>query len=400
MNRLRRMLVAVPVVALLAGCSAGSVYDLPLPGGADLGSDPYTVTVQFQDVLDLVPKSMVKVDGVEVGQVDAVNLSDTGWLADVVIKLPKDVTIAKDATFTLQQTSLLGEKYISINQPTDGVKATALAADSVVPVARTDRGVEVEEVLGALSAVLNGGSLEQIRTISREVNAALAGNETQVRGLLDDVNTFVGGLDEQKSEIVRALDSLDRLSGQLRGRTAQISDILENIGPGLQVLESQRTELVGMLSSLNRLSDVGVSVINRSQADLVGDLRRLSPTLNELSASATDIAKSLSVLPTYPFEDNFIKAEQGSYVDGYIRVSADLTDILGNFGRSQQPVIDPGLLGGPQAAGVPQPAPASPGTIPLLPVPALPGTGGAAPGGAAGTAGGARGLVGTLLGGN
>lgn len=374
MSRLRSALVALPLTVLVAGCGSGGVYDFPLPGGADVGDRPYTVTVQFQDVLDLVPRSMVKVDGVEVGRVESVALAADGWAADVLITLPGDVAVPQDATFSLQQTSLLGEKYVSISVP-EGATGR-IAAGTVVPLAATDRGVEVEEVLGALSMVLNGGAVEQVRTIAQEVNAALEGNETEVRALLGDLDTFVGGLDEQRAEIVRALDSLNALGGQLQARTGQIAAVLEGIGPGLAVLESQRTELVGMLASLDRLSDVGVDVINRSQDDVVEDLRLLTPTLEQLAVSAEDLAVSLSVVPTYPFHDEYIRAEQGDYVDGFIRVSGDLTDILGNLGRTQQPILDPEILGGPQAGGVEQPPPASPGEIPPVPIPALPGGGG------------------------
>ena len=60
----RRLLLPVAGVAAmaLAGCgSAGfsGVYNLPLPGGADLGDHPYTVTAEFADVLDLVPQAAV-----------------------------------------------------------------------------------------------------------------------------------------------------------------------------------------------------------------------------------------------------------------------------------------------------------------------------------------------------
>lgn len=371
MSRLRSALVALPLTVLVAGCGSGGVYDFPLPGGADVGDRPYTVTVQFQDVLDLVPRSMVKVDGVEVGRVESVALAADGWTADVLVTLPGDVAVPQDATFSLQQTSLLGEKYVSISVP-EGATGR-IAAGTVVPLAATDRGVEVEEVLGALSMVLNGGAVEQVRTIAQEVNAALEGNETEVRALLGDLDTFVGGLDEQRAEIVRALDSLNALGGQLQARTGQIAAVLEGIGPGLAVLESQRTELVGMLASLDRLSDVGVDVINRSQDDVVDDLRLLTPTLEQLAVSAEDLAVSLSVVPTYPFHDEYIRAEQGDYVDGFLRVTGDLTDILGNFGRTQQPILDPEILGGPQAGGVRQPPPASPGEIPPVPIPALPG---------------------------
>lgn len=374
MSRLRSALVALPLAVLLAGCGSGGVYDFPLPGGADVGDRPYTVTVQFQDVLDLVPRSMVKVDGVEVGRVESVALAADGWTADVLVTLPGDVAVPQDATFSLQQTSLLGEKYVSISVP-EGATGR-IAPGTVVPLAATDRGVEVEEVLGALSMVLNGGAVEQVRTIAQEVNAALEGNETEVRALLGDLDTFVGGLDEQRTEIVRALDSLNALGGQLQARTGQIAAVLEGIGPGLAVLESQRTELVGMLASLDRLSDVGVDVINRSHDDVVEDLRLLTPTLEQLAVSAEDLAVSLSVVPTYPFHDEYIRAEQGDYVDGFLRVTGDLTDILGNLGRTQQPILDPGILGGPQAGGVEQPSPASPGEIPPVPIPALPGGGG------------------------
>lgn len=387
MSRLRSALVALPLTVLVAGCGSGGVYDLPLPGGADVGDRPYTMTVQFQDVLDLVPRSMVKVDGVEVGRVESVALAADGWAADVLITLPGDVAVPQGATYSLQQTSLLGEKYVSISVP-EGATGR-IAAGTVVPLAATDRGVEVEEVLGALSMVLNGGAVEQVRTIAQEVNAALEGNETEVRALLGDLDTFVGGLDEQRAEIVRALDSLNALGGQLQARTGQIAAVLEGIGPGLAVLESQRTELVGMLASLDRLSDVGVDVINRSQDDVVEDLRLLTPTLEQLAVSAEDLAVSLSVVPTYPFHDEYIRAEQGDYVDGFIRVSGDLTDILGNLGRTQQPILDPEILGGPQAGGVEQPPPASPGEIPPVPIPALPGGG----------QGGLGDLVGSVIGG-
>ena len=48
MKRLR--IVLVLVVALLLSACDFSVYKMPLPGGADVGKDPMTVTVKFPDV--------------------------------------------------------------------------------------------------------------------------------------------------------------------------------------------------------------------------------------------------------------------------------------------------------------------------------------------------------------
>lgn len=62
MTTTRRASAAVAAIAGALVLSSCSVYDIPLPGGADTGSDPVTVHVKFRDVLDLVPQSTVKVD--------------------------------------------------------------------------------------------------------------------------------------------------------------------------------------------------------------------------------------------------------------------------------------------------------------------------------------------------
>ena len=82
-TRMAKAAALVMVGALaLSGCDF-NVYSLPLPGGADLGDDPYAVTVEFNDVLDLVPQSAVKVDDVTVGRVEDISLD--GYTAEVTL---------------------------------------------------------------------------------------------------------------------------------------------------------------------------------------------------------------------------------------------------------------------------------------------------------------------------
>ena len=84
---LRAGAVLLAGATLLTGCDF-DVYKLPLPGGADVGDDPIEVKVEFEDVLDLVPKSSVKVSDVTVGQVTDVDLD--GY--DAVVTLSSATT--------------------------------------------------------------------------------------------------------------------------------------------------------------------------------------------------------------------------------------------------------------------------------------------------------------------
>jgi len=92
---MKRLAVGLAVLSVLAaGCTSdgmSGIYDMPLPGGADLGDHPYRVTVEFADVLDLVPQAAVKVNDVVVGRVETIELGDDGWTPQVVVAVNGDV---------------------------------------------------------------------------------------------------------------------------------------------------------------------------------------------------------------------------------------------------------------------------------------------------------------------
>ncbi len=302
MNRpLTRVLALGAGVLLLAGCgSFRGAYSISLPGGADVGDDPYSVTVQFLDVLDLVPQSGVRVADVPVGRVDEIELNDD-WTAEVTVTVNGDVELPENAVAMIQQTSLLGEKYVELAAPGGEQPRGRLEDGGLIPLERTNRNVEVEELLGALSLVLNGGGLTQLQTIAKELGEALEGRESAIKNTLDELDVLVGGLDEQKAEIDRALDSVNTLAASLAERTGTIETALDTIGPGLDVLDEQRGLLVSMLDSLARLGDVGTRIIDQAAANTVADLELLQPILTQLAAAGPDLAGSLDLLLTYPF---------------------------------------------------------------------------------------------------
>ena len=336
--RLAALLVAAAVA--LSGCGYTSLQEVPLPGGAALGPEPYTVTAQFTDVVDLVPNGSVRVNDVPVGVVRAIQLAPDGWTAQVTVEVNGAVVLPANATARLRQTSLLGEKFVELMpSPTDPPQGR-LTTGAVIPVDRTDVGAQVEEVLGALSLLLNGGGVEKIQTITRELNAAMAGNEPQLRALLTNLDSVVGTLDRQKGDIVRAIDSLERLTRTLVDQRARIANVIDNLAPGLDVLNQQRGLLVQTLQALERLGVVATDVIRNSQANTVADLRALQPILRNLVEAGDALPRSLEILLTIPFVDNSLNVIKGDFANIDVTLDLDLQAILTN------------ILGAPQVPGV------------------------------------------------
>ena len=313
------MLGGAAVTLLLAGCGGlHGVYNVALPGGAALGDHPYRVTAEFTDALDLVPESAVRVNDVPVGRVTGISLSPNGKLAEVRLELNGGVHLPANAVASIDQTSLLGEKYVELAPPAGTAPVGTLADGARIGDTATTQGVQLEQVFGALSLLLNGGGVGQLQQITRELNKAASGNEAQLRTFLTSADAVIGQLDKHRDSISTALDGLAALSGTLAAHDTEISTVLANFAPGLQVLADQRQQLVGMLQSLDRLSQVTISTVRASQADLVADLQQLQPILRNLAAAGSALPQSLQVLLTYPFADGALSAIKGDYLNTFI----------------------------------------------------------------------------------
>ena len=373
MNRVagipRRMATAaVAIVSITALSACQGIYDLPLPGGAASSGDVYRVTAEFADVLDLVPQSSVKVNQVTVGTVEKIEL--TGWTARVTVRLPDSVKLPENAVAELKQTSLLGEKYVQLEPPTGVTPVGILRDGDNIPLAHTGRNTEVEEVLSALSLLLNGGGVAQLKVIETELSHALGGNETQIRDLIVQLNTFVGGLDKQKSEIVRAIEGIDALSAKIAARKGDLAAALEALPKGLKVLADQRKQLTTMLTALSNLGAVGTRVITAAKADTVANLQALAPVLGQLASAGDSLPKSFHLLLTYPFPDEAANTIRGDYTNLYATADLNLHSVQQNLGQPALPTVPvPGLPTVPPVPLPPLPTPSVPPLVPLGPRP-------------------------------
>jgi len=333
MSRLWSRLAArtsLAVAALLAtGCGFHGVYSLPLPGAAGTGGDTYIVKVQLADVLDLVPYSAVKVNAATVGHVRSIDVE--GSHALVSCQIQNTVKLPSNAIARVEQTSVLGEKFVELEPPPGGGTGRLHNGD-VIPLARTDTDASVEEVLGALSALINGGGVGHLQTITHELGTALHGRTGAAHALLDDLNIFIAGLDEQKGAIIRAMEGIDHLTTAVRHQEGTLVRAIDHIPPAVRILADDRQRLVGMLDALDRFGNVATRVVNESHDDFVANLRHLQPTLRRLGKVGSVIPKTLGVIITYPTADTVEQEYFGDYGNLALTLDMSAKSLLETFG--------------------------------------------------------------------
>ncbi len=329
---------------LLSGCDFDGAYDLPLPGSPVDADESYVVTASFRDILNVVPRSPVMVDDVTVGEVTEVER--VGWHARVHLRIRDDVTLSDDVLAEIRQVSLLGEKYVALEEPTDVETSGRLGEGDDIPLDRTSRNPEVEEVLGALSFLLSGGGVAQLGTITRELNEVMSGREQRLRGLLGSLERFIGTLDQQKGDIISAMESLNNLTATLNREKSTIEDALDVTGPAVKVLDDQHGELIQMLGALDRLGVVGTRVIGASKDDFIAMLEDLRPVVANLRRAGDQLGPGLNLLVSFPFPKEAAQVVQGDYANTSIRADISLENFLPDEAE------DPGLPDLPVVGGV------------------------------------------------
>jgi phospholipid/cholesterol/gamma-HCH transport system substrate-binding protein len=317
---------------LVSGCEFDGAYDLPLPGSIVDEDESFEVTAEFADVMNVVPRSPVMVDDVAVGEVTEVDR--VGWHARVTMRIRDDVELPANAIAEVRQTSLLGEKYIALDDPGD--PQGRLEDGAEIPLSATGRNPEVEEVLGALSFLLSGGGVSQLSTISTELNDAMGGRTADLRKMLSSLDGVVATIDDQKADIIRALESVNDLATTLNEERSTIGEALDVMGPAVAVLSDQQRKLMTMLRSLDRLGEVGTRVIGQTKDDLLAILGDIRPILARFDEAADSLPRGLSLLLSFPFPEAARSIVWGDYANAEIVMDISFRNFIG-----EDPLIDP-----------------------------------------------------------
>jgi phospholipid/cholesterol/gamma-HCH transport system substrate-binding protein len=333
MMRAKWIHVAAAVLALcivLAGCGRGGLNSIPLPGVQGTGPGAFTIKAQMPDVDNIEPNSRVRVGDVNVGTVTKIERQD--WHALVTMRLNANVELPANATAKLGQTSLLGSLHIELAPPTDEPPQGRLHDGSLIPLASSGRYPSTEQTLAAIALLLNGGGIGNIQDITDALSVAFTGREDDLRSLIQQLDKAIGYLDDQKTDIIAASESLNNLIGQFAAQKPVVDKALKTIPDALAVLKDERDNLSEALAQLGKFSALAADSVNQTKDALVQELKDLGPVLESLANAGPALTRALSFLPTFPFpKETLTNWMRGDYANLTLIVDLTLSRIDAGF---------------------------------------------------------------------
>ncbi|WP_272870857.1 MCE family protein [Mycobacteroides franklinii] len=324
---LRGVAMGIGVTVVASGCQFNGLNSLSLPGTAGHGSRSYTITVELPDVTTLPQNSPVMVDDVTVGSVsgiDAFQKPDGSWYAGVKVSLGPEVHLPANAVAKVAQTSLLGSQHIELAAPAGEPAEGKLTAGATIPLSRTGKYPSTEEVLSALSVVVNKGNLGALQDITDETYNLFKGRTGNLTQVLPKLATLISSLNSQRDDIISAIEGIDKFSRVLAEHKESLGRAIDSIEPALKVLNENRANIIEAFRSVGNLAKITDRVLRTTKEDIVADLKGLYPVVRALAENRDVLIDSLDLLPTFPFSTKYLRnAVRGDYLNVF--VTFDLT---------------------------------------------------------------------------
>jgi phospholipid/cholesterol/gamma-HCH transport system substrate-binding protein len=340
-------------IALMVGFALscfGLVLFLWLAFGGPVPLKPkgYRVSASFAEASQLSTEADVRISGVPVGKVKAIEPDAKTGRSLVTMELDaKYSPLPSDAKAMLRQKTLLGETYVELTPGSE--QARKVPEGGRLQPGNVSETVELDEILRTFDpqtrAAFQDWMQTQAEAISghgRDVNDAL-GN---LGPFAEDASELVDILNRQEPAVQRLISDTGVVFEALTERDGQLRDLIENSNRVFQTTAQRDRELQETFVALPTFERESRETINRltqfarDTNPLVTQLRpaarELSPTLTELSALAPDLKALFRDLGPLidASEKGFPAAE---------RVLEDLRPLLGQIDpalRQLNPVLD------------------------------------------------------------
>lgn len=233
-----------------------------------LAEKTYDITVVFPNVGGIVKDANVLYGGISVGKVRDIKLDQEGLLkVNVHLSIFQGVKIRRDAKFVINQSGLLGDRYIDV-VPQSGT------ADVIKPgeVLQGSSSVDLTEAIRGVVDVLHqaAGTIERVdkaiqrideTVLSRQslehIEAALANVDATSSNAVGLTLTLRGVVEENRGKVDNTLTKFSEAADNLNQTSKNVDQVVKNVDQLVAANQDDiRTTTKRLAESAKQLNDI------------------------------------------------------------------------------------------------------------------------------------------------
>jgi phospholipid/cholesterol/gamma-HCH transport system substrate-binding protein len=307
---MKRLGAAAIVVAALLMYGAFHLEDLTrLFGGA-------TYHAAFRDASGLAEGNEVRIAGVKVGKVTAVELARSAGATYVRVSFgveDDEVRLGDRTGATIRIKTVLGQKYLALAP--DG--AGRLAEDAEIPLSRTASPFDVVQAVTGLADRFQQIDTKQLATAFGTLSEAFADTPADVRTSLDGLSRLTKTLADRDTQLRDLLHHARGVSSVLAERDDEFRKLIADGDLLLAEVIKRRDAIHQLLVTTTALAGQLSGLVKDNKARLAPALTELREALAVLQRNRDNLSDTIETFA--PFLDAFTNVlGNGRWFDSYL----------------------------------------------------------------------------------
>ena len=233
-----------------------------------------TVTVDAPRAgLSMQPGSDVKLRGVKIGRVDAVEATSDG--ARLRISIDKDQAhwVGRDASAAIVPPTAFGAKYVSLTSQ----GSTSPRIDDGTTIKADDVTVEVNEAFTNLSGVLSAAQPDKVNNALTALATGVNGRGDEINSLIASGSQWVDEVDDSRTALDRDLAKAAPVARQYNGLAPDLLATLDHATTTGRTLSQEQAQLAASADQAMVLSKDASGLLTSIDKPLARDLELLEP---------------------------------------------------------------------------------------------------------------------------
>lgn len=261
-------------------------------------SEGQTVVAEFANIGAMTAQAEVKIGGVQVGTTGTPTVDPDRKVALVPMDLQqKALPLHTDATATIRQLSLIGEKFIDLNPGTPS--APVLQPGQTLSVKQTSFAQDYQDIVQALDDPTAAG----LSSILTTLGGGVAGRGQNVQDIIHELQPAFGDTAALANSLGRQNQLLGQVIDQVQpvtnGLAADQGKTLDNtVGSATNLLATTAANEQNLRDTLNELPST-LAAAQKTLDDLTGTARATQKTLADLRPTSDNLAAISREISTF-----------------------------------------------------------------------------------------------------
>jgi phospholipid/cholesterol/gamma-HCH transport system substrate-binding protein len=253
-------------------------------------------TARFTDVTGLNVGDDIRMSGVRIGQIDAIEVVEDRF-ADVRFDVESSRRLPASVTATIKYRNLIGQRYISLAIGSGGDPNAVLPPGGTIPVARTAPALNLTVLFNGFKPLFQALNPEEVNKLAAELIQVLQGEGGTIDSVLAHTASLTSAIAGKDQVIGQVIDNLNAVLDTVNGRTAEVAGLIDQLQQLSTGLAEQRGPIGDAISALGELTNATAGLLAPARPALKDDIAALGQLSANLAKQGDTVDHFLATLP-------------------------------------------------------------------------------------------------------